>query len=187
MQLQGYTVGDFDRGAPRWKEALWLVVKGFFFLSPFPWPSELRVALLRIFGAQIGRGVIIRAGVNISYPWRLSTGDHVWLGEEVAILSLAQVTLESNVCISQRAFLCTGSHAFHSPDFHLITKPIVIRERSWIAAQAFIAPGVTIGPDSMAAAGSVVLADVAPGTVVMGNPAQPRQDGKDTIKPPPDE
>jgi putative colanic acid biosynthesis acetyltransferase WcaF len=171
MKLEGYTIGAFDRGAPRWREALWHVVKFYFFLQPFPGSSRMLAAILRFFGAKIGRGVIIRNRVNISYPWRLSVGDHVWIGEEVVILSLAQVTIESNVCISQRAFLCTGSHDFRSSSFDLITKPITIRQGSWIAAQAFIAPGVTIGPDSMVAAGAVVTRDVAPGTVVSGNPA----------------
>src|SRR4051812_31678901 len=165
MKLEGYTIGAFDRGAPRWREALWLLVKCLFFLPPIPFPSALRVALLRSFGATVGRGVVIRSRVNITYPWRLAIGDHVWLGEEVVILSLAQVTIESNVCISQRAFLCTGSHNFRSPGFDLITKPITIREGSWIAAQAFIAPGVTVGPGGMVRAGAVVTRDVAPDVV----------------------
>lgn len=171
MKLEGYTVGAFDRGATRRREALWVLVKCLFFLHAFPLPSELRVALLRAFGAKIGRGVILRSRLNVTYPWRLTIGDHVWLGEEVLILSLAQVTIESNVCISQRAFLCTGSHDFRSPGFDLITKPILIREGSWITAQAFVAPGVTIGPGSMVGAGAVVLRDVAPRAVVSGNPA----------------
>ena len=178
MKLEGYTVGAFDRGAPRWREALWVVVKCLFFLTAFPLPSAVRVALLRAFGARVGRGVVLRSRLNITYPWRVSLGDHVWLGEEVMILSLAQVTIESNVCISQRAFLCTGSHDFRSPGFDLRTKPITIREGSWIAAQAFIAPGVTIGPGSMAAAGAVVLRDVPPGGVVSGNPAGERASSK---------
>jgi putative colanic acid biosynthesis acetyltransferase WcaF len=171
MQLRGYTIGDFDRGAPRWKEALWQVVKALIFLSALPFPSLIYVALLRVFGAKVGEGVVIRSRLDVSYPWRLSLGDHVWLGEEVKILSLAPVTIESDCCISQRAFLCTGSHAFHSADFHLVTKPIVIRARSWIAAGAFVAPGVAVGPDSMVRAGAVVLADVPPQTMVQGNPA----------------
>jgi putative colanic acid biosynthesis acetyltransferase WcaF len=153
-------------------------MKCLFFFPPIPLPSVLRVCLLRSFGATIGRGVVIRSRVNITYPWKLAIGDHVWLGEEVVILSLAQVTIESNVCISQRAFICTGSHAFRSPSFDLITKPITIRAGSWIAAQAFVAPGVTIGPDSMVAAGAVVIRDVAPGTVVSGNPAAKREDNR---------
>ena len=97
--------------------------------------------------------------------------DHVWLGEDVGILSLAQVTIESNVCISQRAYLCTGSHDFRREDFTLITRPITIRSGSWIAAGAMILPGVEIGPDSLVSAGSVVRQNVPPNTTVCGNPA----------------
>ncbi len=171
MQLKGYTTGSFDRGAPRWKEALWVVVKCLFFLTPWPWPSSLRVALLRAFGARIGDDVTIRSQVNVTFPWRLTVGDHVWFGEEVVVLSLAPVTIESHVCVSQRAFLCTGSHDFRSDDFTLFVKPITVRERSWIAAQVFIAPGVEIGARSMVAAGSIVLENVPPRVLVRGNPA----------------
>lgn len=171
MDLSRYSTRGFSRGAPRWKEALWLGTKLIFFQMSVPWPSALRVGLLRVFGARVGRGVVIRERVNISFPWRLELGDHVWLGEEVMILSLACVTIESNVCISQRAFLCTGSHNFQSPDFDLLTSPIVIRSRSWIAAQAFIGPGVEVGPGSMVAASSVVSRNVPPNVLVRGNPA----------------
>ena len=172
MTLKAYTVGDFDRGAPRWKEALWIFVKWAFFLTAFPWPSSLRVALLRFFGAKIGSGVVVRANVNVSYPWRLTLGDDVWLGEEVSILSLAQVVIESSVCVSQRAFLCTGSHDFRSEKFSLVVKPITVRGGSWIAAQAFVAPGVEIGAGSMVCAGTVVTENVPPKSIVRGNPAQ---------------
>lgn len=171
MKLEGYTTGDFERGTPAWKEALWVAVKSVFFLNPLPWPSELRVALLRAFGARIGVGVVIRANVNITFPWRLEVGDHVWFGEEVLVLSLAPVRIGSDVCLSQRAFICTGSHRFETPGFDLVTRPVTIHDRSWIAAQVFIAPGVEIGPDSMVAAGSVVTQSVPPGVAVQGNPA----------------
>ncbi|MDP9292603.1 MAG: colanic acid biosynthesis acetyltransferase WcaF, partial [Verrucomicrobiota bacterium] len=90
---------------------------------------------------------------------------------EVMILSLAQVTIESSVCVSQRAFLCTGSHDFRSATFDLQTKPITLRSGSWVAAQAFIAPGVEVGAGSMVTAGSVVVENVPPGVIVRGNPA----------------
>lgn len=171
IRLEGYTTGDFDRGQPAWFEALWVVVKCLFFLNPIPWPSDLRVMLLRAFGARIGEGVVVRTFVNVTFPWRLTVGDHVWIGDEVLILSLAPVTLESHICISQRAFLCTGSHDFRSPGFDLVTKPVTVRASSWVGAQAFIAPGVEIGPGSMVAAGSVVLENVPTQTLVRGNPA----------------
>jgi len=114
--------------------------------------------------------VVIRARVNITFPWRLEIGDHSWIGEEVIILNLAPVRIGLHCCLSQRAFLCTGSHDFHAAAFNLITAPITIADRSWIAATCFVAPGVTVGPDAMTAAGSVVTRDVAPFTIVAGNP-----------------
>lgn len=171
MHLKNYSTRGFDRGAPFWKEALWTIVKCFFFLGPWPLPSELRVALLRAFGAQIGERVVIRARVNVTFPWRLTLGDDVWLGEEVLLLTLAPITVESDVCISQRAFLCTGSHDFRAEDFGLIVKPITVRRGVWIAAQSFVAPGVEIGEGSVVSAGSVCLENVPPGMMACGNPA----------------
>jgi putative colanic acid biosynthesis acetyltransferase WcaF len=171
VNLEVYDNSDFDRGAPRLEEAAWVVVRWLFFQTSFPWPSTLRIELLRLFGAKIGRGVVIRANVNISFPWRLTIGNHVWIGEDVGILTLAPVTIESNVCISQRAYLCTGSHDFRRQDFKLRVAPITVHEGSWIAAACFIAPGVEIGPDAVVSAGSVVFEDVAAGTLVRGNPA----------------
>ncbi|MGA3170504.1 MAG: WcaF family extracellular polysaccharide biosynthesis acetyltransferase [Chthoniobacteraceae bacterium] len=171
IDLAGYTTGGFQRGASPLKEAAWWAVRALFFQTPLPWPSGLRVALLRAFGAKIGEGVVIRSQVNITFPWRLAAGDHVWIGDEVMILSLAEVTIESNCCISQRAFICTGSHDFSSPAFTLKTSAVTIREGSWVAAGAFVAPGVKIGPGSMVTAGSVVTEDVGEGVIVRGNPA----------------
>ena len=172
MDLSIYDNSDFDRGAPRWKEALWVTVRILFFQTAIPWPSTFRVALLRAFGAKIGRGVVIRANVNISFPWRLTIGNDVWIGEDVGILTLAPVTIESNVCISQRAYLCTGSHDFRREDFKLQVAPITVREGSWIAAACFIAPGIEIGSGAIVSAGSVVFENVAPKTFVRGNPAE---------------
>ena len=171
MDLAHYSLADFDRGAPRWKEALWVITKGLFFLPSWPLPSAFRASLLRAFGAKVGKGVVIRSRVNITFPWRLEVGDHVWLGEEVLIVSLAPVTIEADVCISQRAFLCTGSHDFHRPDFALQTKPICIRSATWIAAQAFVGPGVEIGSGAVVSAGSVVLESMPGQSLVQGNPA----------------
>lgn len=171
IQLRDYDNSDFDRGVPKWMEALWVLTKTIFFLNPFPWPSSLRVALLRMFGAKIGERVVIRSNVHITFPWFVEIGDDVWLGEEVCLLSLASIIIENDVCISQRAFLCTGSHNFRAATFDLVTHPITIRRGSWIAAQAFIAPGVEIGESSLVSAGAVVLDTVPPRSLVRGNPA----------------
>jgi len=171
MDLSNYDNRNFDRGAPLWKEALWRMTQGFFFQAMWPVPNGWRVNLLRLFGAKLGKGVVIRAGVNISFPWRLRTGDHVWFGEEVMILSLAPVTIGSNVCLSQRCFLRTGSHDPHSKAFELVTKEITISDQSWIGAQAWIGPGVRIDECSVIAAGSIVNRNVPPGRLYAGNPA----------------
>lgn len=172
MDLAKYSIDWFDRGAPRWKEALWVLTRWMVFQTGLPLPVQLRAFLLRCFGARIGHGLKMRERVYISFPWRLEIGDHVWIGEEVTILSLAPVKIESNVCISQKVFLCTGSHNFYQSDFALQTKPITIRSNSWVAAQAFVGPGVEIGPGAVVSAGSVVFDNVAPNALVQGNPAR---------------
>jgi putative colanic acid biosynthesis acetyltransferase WcaF len=171
VDLSIYDNSDFDRGASRLKESAWVLVRWMFFQTSFPWPSALRAELLRLFGAKIGRGVVIRNNVNISFPWRLSVGDYVWIGEDVGILSLAQVTIESNVCISQRAYLCAGSHEYLRQDFKLTVAPITVRSGAWVAAAAFIGPGGEIGAGAIVSAGSVVFENVPPRTIVRGNPA----------------
>ena len=132
-----------------------MIVKWFFFRSHIPLPSRLRRWLLRLFGAKVGQAVIIRSGVNITYPWRLTIGDHCWIGEEVLILSLADVIIGDHCCISQRAFLCTGSHDFASQSFDLIAEPISIGPHSWIAASAFIGPGTHVPRGTLIKVGQV--------------------------------
>jgi len=171
VNLARFQNTSFSRGASVWKEGLWWVARSLFFAPWFPLPSALRCAVLRLFGARVGCGVVIRSQVNITFPWHLEIGDHVWIGDEVLILSLAPVRIGSHVCISQRAFLCTGSHNFKKETFDLITKPIVIEESCWIAASVFIGPGVTLRKHSVCAAGTVLLRDAGPGAIVSGNPA----------------
>ena len=149
INLSKFNNSNFFRGAPKWKEALWWICRSLFFAPWFPIPSPVKVAFLRLFGAKVGAGVVIRSRVNITFPWKLEIGDHVWIGDEVMILSLDRVKIGSHVCISQRAFLCAGSHDFRKESFDLITKPIVIEDGCWICAQAFIGPGVTVPEGTM--------------------------------------
>lgn len=173
IDLARFDNGDFQRGAPRLKELAWWWARSLFFSGWFPLPSFLKVLVLRLFGAKVGKGVVIRSRVDISFPWRLSLGDHVWVGDEVKILSLAEVEVGSHVCLSQRAFLCTGSHDFESTAFDLRTAPIRIGMGCWIGAQAFVGPGVVFGPESRCLAGAVVVRPVPQGCTVGGIPARP--------------
>ena len=155
MNLAKFDNAKFCRGAPRHRELLWWVARSLLFAPWFPVPSGLKVMVLRWFGARVGQGVVIRSRVNITFPWRFECGDQVWIGDEVLILSLDRVVIGSDVCISQRAFLCTGSHDFSKETFDLITKPIDIGDGCWIAAQAFVPPGAVVPPGTMLKAGAV--------------------------------
>lgn len=170
MNLEGYKSG-LDRGRPMWVEVCWVVIRSAIFLAPIPLPSAVRCAVLRFFGARIGRGCVIRHGVQIAMPWRLVCGDFVWFGEGVQILNLAQVRIGSHVCISQEAFLCTGSHDFDDAGFRLRVAPIAIADSCWLAARAFVGPGVSIGEGSMVTAGAIVGRDVPENSIAKGNPA----------------
>ena len=133
--------------------------------------SSLRVKLLRFFGAEIGHGVVIKPGVRVKYPWRLSIGDDCWLGEDCWIDNLADVRLGNNVCVSQGAYFCTGNHDWTDPSFSLIVKPIVLQDGAWAGAKAVLAPGVTLGECAIASAGSVVTKDIPSFEIHGGNPA----------------
>ncbi len=152
INLSKFDNASYARGAPRWKEALWWLSRSLFFAPWFPIPSPVKVAVLRFFGAKIGTGVVIRSRVNITMPWRVEIGDHVWLGDEVLILSLDRVRIGSHVCISQRAFLCTGNHDFRKETFDLVTQPIEIGDSCWVGACAFVGPGAVVPAGSMVGA-----------------------------------
>lgn len=150
---------------------LWYVVSAILFetcLFPF---GRLKLPLLRLFGAKLGDGVVIKPGVKIKFPWRLTTGDHVWIGEKAWIDNLADVTLGSHVCLSQGVYLCTGSHDHRSRGFDLITRPITVGDGAWIAARAILLPGCTVGANSIVSAGSVASGEIPQGVVAGGNPA----------------
>lgn len=143
MRLDRYSPGNFDRGASRVREALWLVVSGVLVTSWLP-GSGWRAWLLRAFGARIGKGVVLKPGVRVKFPWRLSIGDHSWIGEDVWIDNLAQVTIGAHACLSQGAYLCTGSHDWARDTFDLITRPITVGDHAWVGVRAVLAPGATL-------------------------------------------
>lgn len=135
--------------------------------------SQLKVWLLRQFGARVGHGVVIKPHVRIKYPWRLTVGDHCWIGQEAWIDNIADVTIGNHVCISQLVYLCTGSHDHRTKTFDLITKPIVVHDGAWLGARCTILPGVTIGANALVAGGSVATKNVEPAAIVAGAPATP--------------
>jgi putative colanic acid biosynthesis acetyltransferase WcaF len=131
-----------------------------------------RAWLLRLFGARIGRQTIIRPSVRIPYPWKLTIGDYSHIGDEVHLYTYGEIEIGDRVVVSQRSYICTGSHDYTSPTFDLFAKKIVIEAEAWVAMDVFVAPGVTIGRGAVVGARSSVFHDVPPGTISMGTPAR---------------
>ncbi len=153
------------------KEVLWLMVSLVLFrLCPVSF-SSLKCMVLRAFGAKIGEGVTIKPRITINFPWKLTVGNHVWLGEECWLQNLERVIIGNNVCISPRAFLCTGSHDNKLSTFDLIVQPITLVVGCWIAAGACVCPGVTVGTHAVLTAGSVTSKRLEPYGIYRGNPA----------------
>lgn len=171
MRLTEYTNEGFDRGRPRWVEAGWRVLEGLFFNSWLP-GSRWRAWLLRRFGATLGKGVIIKPHVRVKFPWKLFIGDHSWIGESVWIDNLTEVRIGSNCCLSQGAYLCTGSHRWDRETFDLETKPVVIGDRCWVGAMAKIGPGVCMEEGVVLTLGSVATDRLDAWKIYSGSPAR---------------
>ncbi|MBX2931857.1 MAG: WcaF family extracellular polysaccharide biosynthesis acetyltransferase [Chitinophagaceae bacterium] len=162
----------FNPGAGVIKRWLWFYINTFFvnsYLIPLP---ALKVFLLRLFGAKIGKGVMIKPKVNIKYPWNISIGDYSWIGEDVWIDSLSKISIGKNVCISQGAFLLTGNHDFTKSSFDLIVKEIVIEDGVWIGAKAVVCPGIVCYSHAILTVGSIATKELEAYSIYQGNPAQ---------------
>jgi putative colanic acid biosynthesis acetyltransferase WcaF len=162
---------NYNRGAGGGKVIVWYLVKMCFFLTAFPFPSGFKSALLRLFGARVGKGLVIKPRVNIHMPWKLVIGDDVWIGEEAFLLNFEQLTIGSNVCISQRAFLCGGNHDFRVASMPYRNGPITLEDGSWIGAGCFVSPNAVVGTDSVVTACSTVVGVLPAGGIYGGNPA----------------
>jgi putative colanic acid biosynthesis acetyltransferase WcaF len=172
IDLSIYDNSDFDPGRGKFMRTLWYFCSVAFFENGWFPISGLKVRLLRLFGARIGRGVVIKPNVRIKFPWRLSIGDHCWIGQESWLDNMVVVEIGSHVCISQLVYLCTGSHDHRRRTFDLLPSPIRIGDGAWIGARATILPGVTVGPNAIVAGGSIVTKDVDAAQIVGGNPAK---------------
>jgi putative colanic acid biosynthesis acetyltransferase WcaF len=171
VQLSKFNNDCYSPGRSFLVRALWFFLgEPFVRCSLMPW-SALRSCLLRLFGARIGRGAVLKPGVRIKYPWRLSLGDDTWVGEDCWLDNLEQISIGSNVCVSQGAYLCTGNHDWADDSFGLIVKPITLRDGSWVGAKCVIGPGVELGECAVAAAGSVVTKSIPGYEIHAGNPA----------------
>lgn len=173
QDLRKFQLPKGFRGRPGWYVQLWWLAQWFLFR---PSPQVLygwRRFLLRLFGAQIGRQVLIRPTAMVTYPWKLRIGDYSWIGDEVVLYSLGEISIGAHTVISQRSYLCAGTHDYTAPGFDITGLPIHVGEQVWIATDVFVAPGVVIGSGAVVGARSTVLDHLPGGMICYGNPASP--------------
>ena len=165
QDLSKFLVPKGQRGRPAWFVQLWFIFETLFIRwtpqALYPW----RRVAFRLFGAKIGRRVLIRPGVHVTFPWKLTVGDHCWIGDNATLYNVERITIGEHSVVSQEAYLCTATHDHREVSFPVIASPIHIGAECWIAARAFVGPGVQIGQGAVVGACSVLLEDVPPATL----------------------
>lgn len=155
---------------PAWKVYLWAACELLFVTNPWQISSGVRVAVLRAFGAEVGRGVIFRPRTRVKFPWKLHIGDRSWVGEGVWFHNQDHIYIGSDVVVSQDTFLTTGSHA-HRRDMALITRPIVVESGAWVTSRCVLLGGAKVGSNAIIRPLSLVeSAPIPPGQIWGGNP-----------------
>ena len=173
QDLSKFNVPPDSRGRPAWFVQLWWLVQALFFhTSPqvlFGW----RRFLLRLFGARIGKEVLICPSASFTFPWKVTIGDYSWIGDDAVLYSLSDIAIGSHAVISQRAYLSAAGHDYTRTSFDTLPGPIRIGDQVWIATDVFVGPGVTIGEGCLVGARSSVFQDLPAGMVCYGSPAKP--------------
>ena len=172
QRLDRFRMPPGFRGRPGWYVQLWWVVQA----TLFAWSPQFlygwRRWLLRRFGARVGRGVIVRPTARVQFPWKVELGEYCWIGDDVGLYSLGPITVGAHAVVSQRSYLCTGSHRLADPAFPIYAESIIVGPECWIATDVYVGPGVTIGRGTLVGARSSVYADLPPGQICLGNPAR---------------
>lgn len=176
VDLRQFDSSQSDRGRPSWTIILWWLVQGVLFPLSLHNLNGFRCWLLRLFGAKIGQNVVVRPTARFTYPWKITIGDHSWIGDDVVLYSIDRIIIGSHAVISQKSYLCTGSHNIADPGFSLITAPINIGNGVWVASDCFVAPGVAIGANSIVGARSSVFRHIPEQKVAWGTPCTPYKD-----------
>lgn len=171
QNLEKFKLPKNFRGRNAFVVQIWWIVQAVLFkLSPqfmYGW----RRFLLRLFGAKIGKKVIIRPSATITYPWKISIDDYSWIGDNVVLYSLGEIEIGKHVVVSQKSYLCTGSHDYNKLEFPIFEKKITLNDQCWLATDVFIAPGITIGKGSIIGSRSSVYKNIPAGKICKGSPA----------------
>lgn len=166
-----YNNSWFNPGGNSIKRIAWYFVNAIFFNSYLLPTSFPKVLILRFFGAEVGRKVVIKPKVNIKYPWNLKIGDYSWIGERVWIDNLALVKIGDNCCISQSALLFCGNHNYKKETFDLMIAEIKLENGSWVGANTTVCPGVILHENSILSAGATATKSLEVNGIYQGNPA----------------
>jgi putative colanic acid biosynthesis acetyltransferase WcaF len=169
--LELYNNAPYHPGGNAVKRVLWYYVNSVFFKSSLVPFYAFKNFLLRLFGAEIGKQVEIKPCVNIKYPWHLTIGNEVWIGENVWLDNLVPIVIGNHVCISQGAVLLTGNHNYTKESFDLMTAGISVGDGAWIGAFAVVNSGVTVGSHAVLTTGSVATRPLEAYGIYRGNPA----------------
>lgn len=172
QKLNEFRVPKGFRGQNAFIVQLWWITQASLFAWSPQFAYKWRNWLLRMFGAKIGKGVIVRPTVKITYPWKLIIGDYAWIGDNTELYTLGEISIGDNAVISQKCYLCTGSHNYQVDTFDIYAKPIAIEPEAWVATDVFIGPGVTIGRGALIGARSSVFENMPSGMICLGYPAK---------------
>ena len=145
----------------------WLVLARY---TPPPLHGWRRL-VLRAFGARVGRGARVYGSVSIWLPRHLELGNNALIGPGVRLYNQGHIRIGAWTVVSQRAHICASSHDIADPHYQLLLRPVVIGDRCWIAAEAFVGPGVTMGDRAVLAARGALFSTAEPDSVYTGNPA----------------
>lgn len=170
FELKSFKVDKKFRGKNILYVQLWRWVNVILFKTSPQFLQGWRRFVLRLFGAKIGKKVTIRPSVEITYPWKVSIGDYSWIGDNVVLYSLGKITIGSNSIISQKSYLCTGSHNYNTLSFEIFEKEIEIGNSCWIATDVFVGPGVKITDEVIIGARSSVYKSICEKGIYKGNP-----------------
>lgn len=152
---------------------IWWVVQATLFRWSPQFAYGFRAGILRAFGAMVGRGVVIRPTVTVTYPWKVRIGDFAWVGDDAVLYSLGEIEIGAHAVVSQSSYLCAADHDYTQVDFPIRSRKIIIGAQAWVAADVFVAPGVTIGEGAVIGARSSVFKDMPAGMVCFGYPCVP--------------
>lgn len=172
VNLSTFDGSDFDKGAGLLKITLWYFVNALFVRAPWNPFMKPKIWFLRLFGARIGSGLVLKNNVTIKSPWNLKVGDNCWIGENVWIDNLDKVSIGSNVCISQGALLLTGNHDYKQSSMPYRNAPIKIEDGAWIGANTTVCAGVTVHENAILTVGSMTSKDLEANGIYQGVPAK---------------